>query len=93
MTDEARLKANKLSNEIEELNDFISRVEYFIGEKRCGKKIEKKKGILSIFCRTPVICDEFDIPIPLEIQKFLSQELCNKARECVEHKKKEIEEL
>lgn len=93
MTEEARVKANSLIDEIKKLENFIEQIEYYAGEKRAIKRIERKNGIFSFFYKTPLMNIEGYIEIPSSIQSFLSQELCKKAKELIEKDKKEIEEL
>lgn len=93
MTEESRVKANSLVDEIKKLEHFIEQIEYFGGEKRAMKRIEKKGGIFSIFYKTPLMDRDGCIEIPSSIQSFLSQELCEKAKELIEKDRKEIEEL
>lgn len=93
MTDEARVKANSLVDEIKKLENFIEQIEYFVGEKRALKRMERKNGIFSFFYKTPLMSREGCIEIPFSIQNFISQELCKKAKELIEKDRKEIEEL
>lgn len=93
MTEESRVKANSLVDEIEKLENFIEQIEYFVGEKRAIKRMERKNGIFSIFYKTPLMDSEGCIEIPSSIQNFISKELCKKAKELIEKDRKEIEEL